>query len=118
MTTDGSGNLAVSGITTTKLGYLTDVTSNIQAQLNGKVSTGNIYVRRQSGTASNGVIASRSIPSGYNSNSNVFITSYYASNDAQYITIQMATASTYHVYVRSQSGPVNGAVSWVELWMK
>ena len=31
-----SGKVAVSSISTTKLGYLTDVTSNIQAQLNGK----------------------------------------------------------------------------------
>lgn len=33
------GVLAVSPITTTKLGYLTDVTSNIQAQLNGKAAS-------------------------------------------------------------------------------
>lgn len=34
--TDGSGGLDVSSITPTKLGYLTDVTSNLQAQLDGK----------------------------------------------------------------------------------
>lgn len=37
--TDASGFYVVSAITTTKLGFLTDVTSNIQAQLDGKAST-------------------------------------------------------------------------------
>ena len=34
LVTDGSGNIASSSITTTKLGYLSDVTSSIQGQLN------------------------------------------------------------------------------------
>ena len=37
---NGSGKVAVSDITSTKLGYLTDVTSNIQAQLDNKAGTG------------------------------------------------------------------------------
>jgi hypothetical protein len=37
--TDGSGIVTTSSITTTKLGYLTDVTSNIQAQLDSKLSS-------------------------------------------------------------------------------
>lgn len=36
---NSSGKIAVSSISSTKLGYLTDVTSNIQAQINGKQST-------------------------------------------------------------------------------
>lgn len=36
---NSSGKVAVSSITSTKLGYLTDVTSNIQAQLNNKQAT-------------------------------------------------------------------------------
>ena len=36
---NASGKLTTSSITTTKLGYLTDVTSNIQAQLNNKQET-------------------------------------------------------------------------------
>lgn len=36
---DANGKVAVSTISTTKLGYLTDVTSNIQAQINGKFTT-------------------------------------------------------------------------------
>lgn len=40
--TNGSKKVAVSSITSTKLGYLTDVTSNIQAQLNGKVATATV----------------------------------------------------------------------------
>ena len=36
---NASGKVAVSNISDTKLGYLTDVTSNIQAQLNGKQAT-------------------------------------------------------------------------------
>ena len=46
MVTDGSGLPSASSITTTKLGYLADVTSNIQAQLGTKenVSDANFYV--------------------------------------------------------------------------
>lgn len=40
--TNSSNKVAVSSITSTKLGYLTDVTSNIQAQLNGKVATATV----------------------------------------------------------------------------
>ena len=40
--TNGSKKVAVSSITSTKLGYLTDVTSNIQAQLDGKVATATV----------------------------------------------------------------------------
>ena len=40
--TNGSKKVAVSSITSTKLGYLTDVTGNIQAQLNGKVATATV----------------------------------------------------------------------------
>ena len=36
---NSSGKIDVSSITSTKLGYLTDVTSNIQAQINGKQDT-------------------------------------------------------------------------------
>lgn len=36
LVSDGGGKVAVSGITSTELGYLSGVTSNIQAQLNGK----------------------------------------------------------------------------------
>lgn len=37
--TDGSKVIGVSSITTTKLGYLTDVTSNIQGQIDGKADS-------------------------------------------------------------------------------
>lgn len=40
--TNSSKKVAVSSITSTKLGYLTDVTGNIQAQLNGKVATATV----------------------------------------------------------------------------
>lgn len=39
LVSDGNGKIAASAITTTKLGYLSDVTSNIQAQLNNKASS-------------------------------------------------------------------------------
>lgn len=39
LVSNSSGKIGVSAITSTKLGYLTDVTSNIQAQINGKQST-------------------------------------------------------------------------------
>ena len=39
LVSDSSGKVAAGTITTTKLGYLTDVTSNIQAQLNNKISS-------------------------------------------------------------------------------
>ena len=38
LVSNSSGKVAVSSITSTKLGYLTDVTSNIQAQINGVTS--------------------------------------------------------------------------------
>ena len=38
LVSDSNGKVAVSSITSTKLGYLTDVTSNIQAQINSKTS--------------------------------------------------------------------------------
>jgi len=40
--TNSNKKVAVSSITSTKLGYLTDVTGNIQAQLNGKVATATV----------------------------------------------------------------------------
>lgn len=40
LVSDANGKVAVSGITSTKLGYLTDVTDNIQTQLNGKIGKG------------------------------------------------------------------------------
>ena len=53
---NNSGKIAVSSITSTKLGYLTDVTSNIQAQLNSKAGAvvGSIIA-----------YAGSSIPTGY-----------------------------------------------------
>lgn len=56
MVTDGNGLPSASAITTTKLGYLTDVTSNIQAQLGTKenVSDANFYVCYINTTASSG----------------------------------------------------------------
>jgi hypothetical protein len=39
LVSDESGNLAVSGVTSTKLGYLADVSSAIQSQLDGKQAT-------------------------------------------------------------------------------
>ena len=41
---NGSGKVAVSSVTSTELGYLDGVTSAIQTQLNGKVSTSKPYV--------------------------------------------------------------------------
>lgn len=39
LVSDGGGKVAVSGITSTELGYLSGVTSNIQTQLSNKIST-------------------------------------------------------------------------------
>ena len=39
---DSSGKISASSISTTKLGYLSDVTSNIQTQLNGKLSSASL----------------------------------------------------------------------------
>lgn len=38
LVSDGSGKVAVSGVTSTELGYLDGVTSNIQTQLNNKAA--------------------------------------------------------------------------------
>ena len=62
LVSDANGKVAASSISTTKLGYLTDVTSNIQSQLNGKANltganfTGNV-------TASAGLNIGTTIPS-------------------------------------------------------
>jgi hypothetical protein len=40
LVSDGSGKVAVSAVTSTELGYVDGVTSNIQTQLNTKASTG------------------------------------------------------------------------------
>lgn len=48
---NSSGKVAVSSITSTKLGYLTDVTSNIQAQLNKKAT--NTALTNHTGNTSN-----------------------------------------------------------------
>lgn len=53
---NNSGKIAISSITTTKLGYLTDVTSNIQAQLNSKAGAVVGSIIAYAGTT---------IPSGY-----------------------------------------------------
>ena len=42
LVSNDSGKVTVSSITSTKLGYLSDVTSNIQVQLNGKLSSASI----------------------------------------------------------------------------
>lgn len=43
---DGSGKVAVSSVTDTELGYVGGVTSNIQTQLNAKLTTANSNVKR------------------------------------------------------------------------
>jgi len=42
LVSDSNGKVAVSSITSTKLGYLTDVTSNIQVQLNNKLESSDL----------------------------------------------------------------------------
>lgn len=55
--TDGSGNLSVSTVTSTEVGYLSGVTSSIQTQLNAKASStltsAHIYVGNVSNVATN-----------------------------------------------------------------
>lgn len=50
--TDKDSKITTSSITTTKLGYLTDVTSNIQAQINGKAPTSHASANTTYGVAS------------------------------------------------------------------
>jgi hypothetical protein len=65
--TDGSGNLAVSSVTSTELGYLSGVTSAIQTQINAKktVATGNAYSFETTNSSGNlqetAVTASRAV---------------------------------------------------------
>ena len=44
LVTNSSGNVAVSAVTSTELGYLDGVTSAIQTQLNGKVASSNLRI--------------------------------------------------------------------------
>lgn len=48
--TDGSGNIAVSDVTSTELGYLDGVTSGIQAQINGVKTTADNAMPKSGGT--------------------------------------------------------------------
>lgn len=60
--TDASGIIITSSITTTKLGYLTDVTSNIQAQLDSKITpTGAITTVVSTDLAVNRVVVSSTL---------------------------------------------------------
>lgn len=48
---NGSGKVAVSAVTSTELGYLDGVTSNVQTQLNAKMSKDDKYIDYSSGTS-------------------------------------------------------------------
>lgn len=50
--TDASSKITTSSITTTKLGYLTDVTSNIQSQIDGKAPTSHASAQTTYGVSS------------------------------------------------------------------
>ena len=66
LASDGSGKVAVSAVTATELGYVSGVTSAIQTQLDGKVSTTNGQVTTAA-TGSNvvrNITLSTSAPSG------------------------------------------------------
>ena len=52
--TDANKKIISSSISSTKLGYLTDVTSNIQAQLNGKAASSHTHATLTNGTGLSG----------------------------------------------------------------
>ena len=68
---DGSGKVAVSAVTNTELGYLSGLTSNLQAQLNGKqptitggattIATNNLTINRALVSDENGKVAASAI---------------------------------------------------------
>ncbi len=47
LVSDGNGKVAVSGVTSAELGYVSGVTSSIQSQLNGKQPTGDYALRSE-----------------------------------------------------------------------
>lgn len=72
---DGSGKVAVSAVTSTELGYLDGVTSNVQTQLNGKSASG--HTHNYAGSSSAGGAANSAVKATQDASGNV-ITSTYA----------------------------------------
>lgn len=66
LASDGSGKVAVSSVTSTELGYVSGVTSAIQTQLNGKVSTtnGTVTTAATGSTVVRNITLSTSDPTG------------------------------------------------------
>jgi microcystin-dependent protein len=61
LVSDGSGNVAASAVTDTQLGYLSDVTSNIQAQIDGKQAEITVTANRALVSDGDGKVAASSI---------------------------------------------------------
>ena len=90
LVSNGSGKVAVSSITSTKLGYLTDVTSNIQAQLDKKEGTPN-YSGRTAFTLNT------STP--YTASANGWISVTLGSSTLLYVDGQYTAGTTYAMQI-------------------
>ena len=114
---DGNGNLIASTIDTTHLGYLTDVTSNIQAQLNSKAAsdhTHSNYLPTVGGTISGNIVpnANNTIALGTSSAkfSNIYSTTFTGALSGNATTATtLATART--ITIGSAGKSFNGSAN-------
>ena len=99
-----------------------DVKSNLTELLPNIKS---IYVRKQSGTFTNGACGNLTCPSGFDNSSLIFFSAKYQSDQHPILTPGLSTSTptstTYTVYgSKSRGGTAlaNGTYEWFELWVK
>ena len=117
---------------TTLSGYsITDAASSSHTHTWSQIS--NIYCRRMTGTASNGVIGSLTVPSGFATGFCLVTMDYSSANGLMYPIVTAPSSGKYYIYLRgcsseNQIGTVsgtivgayipNGAFGWTEFWYK
>lgn len=105
LVSDSSGKVAVSSITSTKLGYLTDVTSNIQAQINGKVSSASPAL---TGTPTAPTAASTV------NNTQIATTAYVVAHRCTTAATTTSSASIYKPAIVVEN--YNDGTNWYRVW--
>jgi hypothetical protein len=120
---NANGKIAVSSITSTKLGYLTDVTSNIQSQLNGKqasitgaattITSSNLTTSRALISNSSGKVAVSSVTStelgylsGVTSNIQTQLDSKISSANGAISTVVNSNLTTSRALISNTSGKI------------
>jgi hypothetical protein len=113
VTSNGSGKLDVSTVTTTELGYVSGVTSAIQTQLNGKISTSFSATPDLNSLTTAGIYIVQNATNRpvVDDNNAMVIVAGASNNDQGYqVYITLTSASAGEVYMRPWSGGFTG--SW------